>query len=408
MWYIVVLARLASCQKPGWRHGKWISGKDAPESERLLWPARPPMFGGAPLENKVPVVDRATQINTTGSWRVPAPLGDPLWASPRHNFKNNVIMGLALNYREESHRAFVGSARKAGYVGDVVVITEPLRKMQKSSAEYLKSMGVVAYAIEPDCSESKGGSIKHKTCKWRRGQPSLPLAIIRHSLYLSIASLYSEESNFYVADYRDTFFQRDPFAAVGRTLRGLDLILVAEHWPFKQIGNCPFNGGWVRNCWGKDAFESIRSQVVLCSGSYMGAKPAIVNLERLIMDEVHSNECHARGVPSDQGYVNYLYYTGRLPREGTYVQDRGSGVVNTLGSLDGSRPRRAGYLPESHVNVGQYWQLRDGEGYVLQDDKVTRSAAVHQYDRFTLEFRDFVRELGKCDAPQCYEYSPVA
>ena len=24
--------------------------------------------------------------------------------------------------------------------------------------------------------------------------------------------------------------------------------VVAEHWPFKQIGNCPFNGGWVESC----------------------------------------------------------------------------------------------------------------------------------------------------------------
>ena len=37
---------------------------------------------------------------------------------------------------------------------------------------------------------------------------------------------------------------------------------------------------------------------------------------------------------------------------------RGDGVVNTVGSLDGSRPRHAGYLPPTHVNIGEYWQIR--------------------------------------------------
>lgn len=99
-------------------------------------------------------------------------------------------------------------------------------------------------------------------------------------------------------------------------------------------------------------------------------------------------------VPSDQGYLNYLYYTGALPDE-TFVEARGDGVVNTVGSLDGSRPRKAGYLPASHVNIGQYWNIWDAEGYVLEDDMRTRSAAVHQWDRFGIEFHDFLSRLGR-------------
>ena len=253
--------------------------------------------------------------------------------------------------------------------------------------------------------------------------------------------LYSSSSNFYVADYRDTFFQADPFARLVERrgpLRGLELLLVAEHWPFKQLGNCPFNGGWVRNCWGRARFEPLRNQSVLCSGSYMGAQPAIVNLESTILAEARSrrgysietsrgdaaaatwkfrsrparasqvdeNDCHHRNVPSDQGYVNYLFYSGRLPAE-TFVETRGDGVVNTVGSLDGSRPRKAGYLPESHVNLGEYWNMRDGEGYVLEDDGSTRSAAVHQWDRFGLELHDFVAGL-RCDPGTCYQHPAAA
>ena len=37
----------------------------------------------------------------------------------------------------------------------------------------------------------------------------------------------------------------------------------------------------------------------------------------------------------------------------------------------------------------------DAEGYVLEDDKTTRSAAVHQWDRFGIEFHEFVSKLGR-------------
>ena len=46
----------------------------------------------------------------------------------------------------------------------------------------------------------------------------------------------------------------------------------------------------------------------------------------------------------------------------------------------------------------------DAEGYVLDDDTRTRSAAVHQYDRFFLEFKQFVTRLGQCDSPGCYSH----
>ena len=221
----------ASAQRPGWRKGTWVAGVDAPAEVRETWAARPPMRGPPPDERRSPVV--APNASAAGPYRAPAPLGAPLWAEPSHRVDRDVITGLALNYKEYSHRAFVGSARRAGYRGDIVLITEP--KLFRGCAEYLRSMGVVAYGLEPDCRASASSNIKHKTCEWRDGQPALPLAIIRHALYLAIASLYGESSNFYVADYRDTFFQADPFARVaarrGRRLEGLELLLVAVSVP---------------------------------------------------------------------------------------------------------------------------------------------------------------------------------
>lgn len=200
---LLLLVAPATAQR-GWRNGNWIGGANAPEDVKAQWAARPPMFGPAPLANRRPVTDAPGQLAKP---RTPAPLGEPLWPFPAIRYDADVVTGLALNYREFSHRAFVGTLRRAGYRGDVTIITEPRNKLQRGCEAYLRKSGVVAYGLVPDCSQSSGSNIKHKTCKWREGQPPLPLAIIRHALYLAIAKTYSPTSMFYVADYRDTFFQ---------------------------------------------------------------------------------------------------------------------------------------------------------------------------------------------------------
>ena len=113
---------LCHAQKPGWRNGKWVAGPTAPEEVRAAWAARPPMKGPPPQKHRTPVV--APNATASGPARVPAKLGPPLWDLPTHRFERDAIVGLALNYKIFSHRAFVGSARRAGYAGDFVLITE--------------------------------------------------------------------------------------------------------------------------------------------------------------------------------------------------------------------------------------------------------------------------------------------
>ena len=88
-------------------------------------------------------------------------------------------------------------------------------------------------------------------CDWHTEQDMpLPLAVIRHELYLSWATLYSEASRLLILDFRDTFFQRDPFESLplGRQSispsTGLlerypfEQLVVLEHWPYKRMSNC--------------------------------------------------------------------------------------------------------------------------------------------------------------------------
>ena len=108
------LLNLAAAQQ-GWRNGNWVSGPKAPDATKELWAARPPLRGPAPLRNRRPVVRNAT----APPFRTPAPLGPPLWSAPAHRFRENVITGLALNYRIFSHRARGRAAtRRASAVRD--------------------------------------------------------------------------------------------------------------------------------------------------------------------------------------------------------------------------------------------------------------------------------------------------
>ena len=103
----------------------------------------------------------------------------------------------------------------------------------------------------------------------------LPIAIIRHELYLSWAWQYSESSRLLILDFRDTFFQRDPFEslALGRPEEPyFQQLVVLEHWPYKRMNNCPHNSGWVRGCWGNDAYYPLRNHPILCSGSYFATR----------------------------------------------------------------------------------------------------------------------------------------
>ena len=69
----------------------------------------------------------------------------------------------------------------------------------------------------------------------------------------------------------------------------LELWLYAEHFPFKQFKRCPFNAGWVRNCWGKEKFAPLRDRAALCSGSYLGTRDGVAHFEATLLEGVHKD-----------------------------------------------------------------------------------------------------------------------
>jgi hypothetical protein len=59
---------------------------------------------------------------------------------------------------------------------------------------------------------------------------------------------YSQQSYVLILDFRDTFFQLDPFSIFGpieQRVPKFDLQLYAENWNVKSIGKCVYNSLWI-------------------------------------------------------------------------------------------------------------------------------------------------------------------
>ena len=301
-------------------------------------------------------------------------------------------------YGKIDYMRFVGSVREiAGYDGDIVLSTSPEEKMKPGVAEYLKKHRVLSYAFGYTC-KKKGARRRNLlatpagcvlTDWYEKGETRgpRPLALIRYEQYKSWLAAYSKESWILIMDTRDSFFQRDPFSsAVLDKADGTDLHLFAENRDVKWIANCPFNSGWL-GCWGRDVVKKHGNGSVVCSGSTLGHRDAADTYTSLMIAEFDKQQCHVtRGTESDQGYHNYLYHTGKMAAAGLNVKRnaQGTGVVNTVGAMNG-------YRVPAHKKgpLGTFWKARDAEGWVINWDG-TRSAVVHQWDRFAPEMRGWI------------------
>lgn len=155
----------------------------------------------------------------------------------------------------------------------------------------------------------------------------------------------------------------------------------------------PWNSGWVRGCWGIDKFRPMRNHPILCSGSYFATRNGMIDMETELLMEVRKAKCHRKGVPSDQGYVNYLYWAGRLPFATHEI--RGDGIVNTVGALMGKN--HGGSIGP----LGTWYKIISSDGFVMDNDNQTHSAVVHQWDRFFDELYWTVDSVLECRS--CYK-----
>ena len=314
--------------------------------------------------------------------------------SGRAHKGTDAVFALAAKYPKLYYQRFVGSLRKFGFKDDIVLGVSPPREMKPGVEAYLESQGVLAYGFEVDCKGKDNCRLKDEFLGYPDPRPHRTFANIRYALYEYWMQYYSYQSYILILDFRDTFFQGNPFEPYGYPVRDrvptYDLQVFAENYKVKNIGKCVFNSGWVGDCFGRSALEKIKHLPVICSGSTMGSYAAVRNYLSVMLAGMDKIQCWRKGIESDQGYQNNYFHNGHFdtPEGKAVMNAQGYGRVNTIGAMNGFR------VP-AHMKgpLDTFWKIIDSDGFVLNYDG-TRSSCVHQWDRFDSELRKFV-DSGK-------------
>mmetsp|Transcript_23935 Transcript_23935/g.39464 ORF Transcript_23935/g.39464 Transcript_23935/m.39464 type:complete len:680 (+) Transcript_23935:107-2146(+) len=320
-----------------------------------------------------------------------------------HRPLSNAILVFAEGYDLSIYLSFVESLANTGYSGDVVFSISNESKLKPGVKEYLlsksdsqsdKGVNIIAYEVEWTCFKKSGESargsgegINH--CKMNSvfgdsaGNPvddprePRPVATARYELYWIWSLQYSKESWLMLLDVRDVWFQLDPFEQVNA--RGKvtgELHLFGENADAVRIGTSAYNKGWLVTAYGRKTVSSYFDEPVICSGSTMGNQDAIETYLRAMVAQFDSTKCKSKGC--DQGFHNYLYYSGQLGKvddETTsvgsisklVVHEQGKGAINNLGAL------RTKPLKE--------WGMYDAEKELVLNWDGSTSPVAHQYDR---------------------------
>jgi hypothetical protein len=254
------------------------------------------------------------------------------------------IFALAAGYDLISFQRFIGSLQKSGYSEDIVLGVSPKSTLKVGVEEYLRLTNVIAYEIHVECRDTAVCKLDKKFLGVADPKPYRTFDNIRYELYYYWLQYYQNNSMILVTDFRDVFFQSNPFAKWGlhstRTKLPYELHLFAENTVF-NIGNCSFNGKWISTCFGKEAHEAIGPSPIICSGSTLGSYEGMQHYLRVMLFSMwkHYGNCLMHG--SDQGHHNYLYYNGYFNSHlgNPVVYPQGQGIVNTIGTMVNVIPR---------------------------------------------------------------------
>lgn len=308
----------------------------------------------------------------------------------KHTGKD-AVFALACNYHLELYKFFVGTLRKYGFEDDIVLAVSPPGKMKLGVEEYIQKTNVVAYGFNVTCEGKDNCKLQDDFLGYPDPRPTRPFANIRYALYEYWLNFYGPKSYIIILDFRDVFFQSNPFKAFGQyELRVPKYVLYvyAENQKMKTIGGCKFNSLWVGRCFGKEALEQVRNNSVICSGSTIGSYEAISYYVKTMLETMDTVQCWRKGIESDQGYQNYLFYNGKFNSpngDGNATKfDQGNGIVNTIGAMNGRRIQQ-----EHKGSLTAFWKIRDSQGRIINNDG-TVSPIVHQWDRWFQELKQYV------------------
>ena len=96
-----------------------------------------------------------------------------------------------------------------------MLAVSPPAQMKPGLGAYLQETNVVAYPFEVDCEGPDNCKLKDEFLGYPDPRPFRTFANIRYALYEYWMKYYSEQSYILILDFRDTFFQGNPFQSWG-------------------------------------------------------------------------------------------------------------------------------------------------------------------------------------------------
>jgi hypothetical protein len=129
------------------------------------------------------------------------------------------------------------------------------------------------------------------------------------------------------------------------------------------------------NAYGVKVIQAMEDKPTICSGATMGEQIALETYLRAMVNEFDETEIRLMG--ADQGFHNYLYYSGKLQYaeriRSITVFDQGRGIVNNMGAM------RTKELHE--WGNGKFVQT-NGNDQTIHNWDGKLSPVIHQFDRF--------------------------
>jgi hypothetical protein len=319
------------------------------------------------------------------------------------------VIALATNYDIRTYKRFVGSLRRSGYTGHIMLGLAP--NPSRHIVHYLHSRNVTIHILSwVNCTYTRDASMPGDIFQKTRCTSPYPDIKIRWSRFPLARDWLQACSTctgpVLITDARDVIFQRDPFGPGSPTVDSLQVF--QEHadmttdnwlteWPIRECKNL-----------------SLPRQPMLCSGTTIGPRNIMLKYLELMYREmkvwIEDPKCRFNINGDDQSIHNYLFYTGQLPAGTQSIVHRQGGIVNTIGHYAAQLFRRhirplvdqavarnatpAGirYLGATHTSwIGLEYGLTNEHGLLIESDGSV-SRVVHQWDRFGTPYLDWLQE----------------
>ena len=347
--------------------------------------------------------------------KIPSYLTPEPWIRRNHTVVGPAVFAaaFAVGSKQKDAARFCRTLMKSGFNGDIVLATLP--NPDRTFIDELKKMpNIIIYVVPLVCRQYRG--------VWchlpdEPGYTQISVKTIRFRLYEWWASFYKPTAMLMLSDFRDVFFQANPFTYHPEDWHPprFQLVVFQEAF-FNIIGRCPFHVRWFTDCYGIETLRRFQTLPIICSGVTIGTRDAIIAYAYSINQQLRQNyrigpnstgANHKRCLKGevDQVFHDFLIYEKVLePFMDVKIFSQGEGPVNTLGAFyfhhdKNSSDKRI----QHHQNVSakvelplKLWRILKPPAnasfvnitkpakYSVYNWNNEKSPCVHQLDRFLL------------------------